>query len=508
MKKTLSLRLRMMLAFFAVAFGIILIFFLMNGVFWNFVYLKTNQRTLERVYQEISEKVREGNTTSEELSESTDNVPTGAVIYFALQGDSDWEFNLITREIVSPKQQQFLRERLQENFLNKESAGVKVLKQTASYTLQEVRIESDENLYYEIYGYMTDSRGAEKKFILSMPLERMYRTFRLSNSFYIAIGASVMLLGLVLIIIISNRVSKPIRELSTISDRMKNLDFSARYTGDKTDEIGVLGNNMNEMASQLERTILKLRMANESLEKDLEEKKHVDEMRKDFISNVSHELKTPIALIQGYAEGLEDMKDDPESFRYYLDVIIDEAGKMDHMVKKLTTLNQLEFGTADFTPVVFDLVEMVRSILTASGKQAEEAGVSLEAEMPESLSVVGDTFEIEEVLNNYFSNAFHHVKAPNRIRVRVEDLGVTARVSVTNTGDPIPEEELDRIWTKFYKVDKARTRSYGGSGIGLSIVKAIMDAHHMECGVYNEPDGVTFWFELARKEEEDRFGGA
>ncbi|MBR4767616.1 MAG: HAMP domain-containing protein [Lachnospiraceae bacterium] len=502
MKKTLSLRVRMMLAFFAVAFVIILIFFLMNGVFWNFVYLRTNRNTLENVYEDVRTKVAAGNTTSEELKESVENVPTGAVIYFALQGDSDWEFNLITREIVSPAQQRFLRERLQENFLNKESEGVKVIKQSDAFTLQEVRIESDENLYYEMFGYMKDNRGTEKKFILSMPLEPMYRTLRLSNTFFVAIGISMMLLGLVLIMVISNRVSRPISELSDISNRMKNLDFSARYTGDQKDEIGILGNNMNEMASQLERTILKLKMANESLEKDLEEKEHVDEMRKDFISNVSHELKTPIALIQGYAEGLEDMKDDPESFRYYLDVIVDEAGKMDRMVKKLTTLNQLEFGTADFMPVVFDIVEMVRSVIAASKKQAEEKGVLMEADLPEKLTVFGDTFEIEEVLNNYFSNAFHHVKAPNRISVRAEDLGVTARVSVFNSGDPIPEEDIDKIWTKFYKVDKARTRSYGGSGIGLSIVKAIMEAHHMEYGVYNDADGVTFWFELARKEEE------
>ena len=388
---------------------------------------------------------------------------------------------------------------LSKNFLNASTTGVRVLEKNENYTLQQVKLGNSE--YYECYGYMEDQNGDLKKFILSIPLDRMMRTGRLSNIYFIYTGIGVLLLGALLIIIISGRVTKPIRQLTDLSNRMKNLDFSARYTGDKEDEIGTLGNNMNEMASQLERTILKLRMTNDELSKELEEKKHVDEMRKDFISNVSHELKTPIALIQGYAEGLQDVSDDPESFKYNVDVITDEADKMNRLVKKLTTLNQLEFGAADYSPVEFDIVEMVRSLVFASKKKTEDLHASVTIEAPESLSVLGDPFEIEEVITNYFSNAMNHLLPPNEIVFRVDDLGLKARVSVKNTGNPIPEDELERIWTKFYKVDKARTRSYGGSGIGLSIVKAIMTVHGEECGVYNEPDGVTFWFELAKSGE-------
>ncbi len=496
----MSLRNRTMLMFFGIMALITLLFFGMNTFFWKVIYPSTNRKTLKTVYEDIAEKVRSGDETSSGLSETLNNVRTGSIIYFALQGEDDWDFNLITREIASVQQQEFLKQRLQEDFLMAEHAGVRVLEQDDLHTLQFVKVTEEEQ-YYECYGYMVNRNGELKKFIFSMPLDRTFRTYGMINRFFLILSLVVLVLGTIVIFFVSNRVTKPIRQLTDISDRMKNLDFSARYTGDKKDEIGVLGNNMNELSSQLERTILKLRLANEELSKDLEEKEHVDEMRKDFISSVSHELKTPIALIQGYAEGLSDLRDDPESFRYYCDVIVDEADKMNRMVKKLMTLNQLEFGNADFQPEVFDIIEMLRSILSANQKKAEEKGAVIECRTPERLTVLGDPFEIEEVVTNYLSNAFNHLAAPNRITFTVEDLGPTARISVENTGKQIPESDLDKIWTKFYKVDRARTRSYGGSGIGLSIVKAIMNAHHQECGVYNVPDGVVFWFELQRAEE-------
>ena len=502
MKKGLTLKRRVMLSFFAVTAGIIALFFLTNALFWKVIILRINRDMIESVYVDIAEQVKSGNTTSKDLLAVIDEHSSSSTLYFARHGDSDWEFNLITREIISQNQQRFLLERLQDDFLNSNPNGVSVLKKTGDYTLQHVVLPKDGSEYFELYGFMQDQQGDLKKFILSMPLQRTKQVYRFSNQFFMVISVFILIVGTILIIIITNRVTKPIRQLTDLSDRMKNMDFSARYTGDKTDEIGVLGNNMNEMASQLERTILKLQLANDQLSKDLKEQEHIDEMRKDFISNVSHELKTPIALIQGYAEGLKDTLGDPESFNYYCDVIADETDKMSRMVKKLTTLNQLEFGTAEFTPVTFDIIEMVRSVIRQSSKQIRDASATVLLDGPKELLVVGDEFEIEEVVNNYFSNALHHLEAPNEIRFRVENLGPTARISVENTGNPIPEDELQKVWIKFYKVDRARTRTYGGSGIGLSIVKAIMEAHHQEYGVYNTDCGVTFWFELQTSTEE------
>ncbi len=227
-------------------------------------------------------------------------------------------------------------------------------------------------------------------------------------------------------------------------------------------------------------------------------------MRKEFLSNVSHELKTPIALIQGYAEGLkEGINDDAESREFYCEVIMDEAGKMNTMVKKLLDLNQLEFGNDVVVMERFDIVALIGNFLTSAEILIEQNGIMLKHEQYEPIYVWADEFKTEEVVRNFFSNAMNHANGDKiiEIKYRMTEMDGTnkVRVSVFNTGEPIPEESLPHIWEKFYKVDKARTREYGGSGVGLSIVKAIMESMNEQYGVINYTNGVEFWFELETK---------
>ena len=298
----------------------------------------------------------------------------------------------------------------------------------------------------------------------------------------------------------SKRITKPLLELTEISRRMSNLDFEARYEGGGEDEIGTLGQNFNKMSEELEHTISELKTANNELQEDIEQKKQIDEMRKEFLSNVSHELKTPIALIQGYAEGLKEcINDDAESREFYCDVIMDESAKMNNMVKKLLTLNHLEFGNDQAAMERFDLTDLVRGVVQSAQLLADQKGAQISFPQSEPVYVWGDEFKVEEVVTNYVSNALNHVDGEMKIEVKMMRRENHVRLSVFNTGTPIPEEELDKIWIKFYKVDKARTREYGGSGIGLSIVKAIMESMHQKFGVVNYDNGVEFWFELEEK---------
>ncbi|MBR3165860.1 MAG: HAMP domain-containing protein, partial [Lachnospiraceae bacterium] len=290
-----------------------------------------------------------------------------------------------------------------------------------------------------------------------------------------------------------------ILRLSEISDHMADLSFDVRYDGHDSNEIGVLGRNMNHLSDSLQETVTNLRAANEKLESDLREKEQLDEMRRLFLSNVSHELKTPIALIQGYAEGLtEGIADDPDSTRYYCEVIADEAGKMNEIVKRLLSLDAIESGKMQITYSDFDLCELIRGIGESSRKLAADKDVRLEFDLPDELQVHADEFMIEGVLQNYFSNAWHYVSDPGTVTAYYRDVYGRARIYIRNTGSCIPEEHIQHIWDKFYKIDKARTRAYGGSGIGLSIVKAIMKTHNSRCGVRNTEDGVEFWFEVER----------
>lgn len=187
-------------------------------------------------------------------------------------------------------------------------------------------------------------------------------------------------------------------------------------------------------------------------------KEQIDEMRKEFLSNVSHELKTPIALIQGYAEGLKEcINDDPESREFYCEVIMDESSKMNQMVKKLLTLNQLEFGNDVVTMERFDLVSLVKGVIQSASILAQQKEAKLLFNEEEPVYVWADEFKVEEVVTNYISNALNHLEGEKVIDVKlIHEPGNVIRTTVFNTGKPIPEEDLDKIWIKFYKVDQSQ----------------------------------------------------
>ena len=378
------------------------------------------------------------------------------------------------------------------------TGDIRLVKQTDTYRIQETRDDKVNVNYLEMWGQLSDG----DYFLIATPLESMIDTARLSMLFYVIVGLAAILVSMILINLIIRRYTRPIVLLTEQSKRMADQDFDARYTGDETNEIGELGRSFNKMSEELERTISELKSANVELQRDNERKTKIDEVRKDFLNNVSHELKTPISLIQGYAEGLKDnVAEDADSRDFYCDVIIDEATKMNTMVRKLLTLNQLEFGNDQVVMDRFDLVQLVRGVISGMQIMIGEAGVHVIFDANEPIYVWGDEFKIEEVMTNYMSNAIHHADGEKRIEVRPEADGKNIRLVVFNTGDPIPEEDLTRVFEKFYKVDKARTREYGGSGIGLSIVKAIMDGHNQYCGVENQENGVAFWFTLERCSE-------
>ncbi len=371
------------------------------------------------------------------------------------------------------------------------------------YTLQKSIDNANGSEYIDIWGIAkkTDDINTNVIFIRSK-MESIEDSVTISNKFMAYVGVVALCIGSMLVLIISKKVTAPIKKLYLISDEMKKLNFEAKYenSSDYKNEIDVLGQNMNELSETLETSIKDLKNANIALKHDIAKKEEIDEMRKEFLSNVSHELKTPIALIQGYAEGLkEGINDDEENRNFYCEVIMDEASKMNIMVKKLLTLNQLEFGNESANMERFDIVEMVKNYIRSAELLAKQKDVTVKFGDYHPIFVWGDEFKIEEVLQNYYSNAINHVSGDNIIEIKLVHKDGKVRVSVFNTGESIPKENIDYIWDKFYKVDKARTREYGGSGVGLSIVKAIMESMQQDYGVINYANGVEFYFELETK---------
>lgn len=371
-----------------------------------------------------------------------------------------------------------------------------IISSNDNYTLQKVYDERLGDYYLEIWGTLDNGYSI----ILRTPIQGIKDNVNISTTLIKYVGGAILAVGIIAAFVVSTYITRPIKQLSNIAEKMSEMDFNARYEGSDKGEIGLLGKSMNNMSEKLEQNIAELKKANLELKKDIDKKEKLEIMRTDFLSNVSHELKTPIALIQGYAEGLkEGITDDPESMEFYCDVIMDEANKMNTMVKRLLTLNQIEFGNDEPEMERFDINELIASVADANAIRAGQKNMSIVFDNRNEHNFVwADEYKTEEVLTNYISNALNHCDGKRAIEVRTEksENGGTITVTVYNSGKNIDDEDLERIWEKFYKTDKARTREYGGNGIGLSIVKAIMDSMGQEYGARNVSDGVEFWFNL------------
>lgn len=379
------------------------------------------------------------------------------------------------------------------NDLDKDMERSRILKQTDTCTMWQVHDRFAGMEYVECWGQFDNVYY----FLIRSPLESIKESAAISNSFYFVVGAIIVVISGLIILVVTSRITRPISELTKLSEKMSDLDFEARYQSWAGNEIDVLGDNFNKMSRKLESTISELKSANNKLQKDIEDKIKIDEMRKEFLDNVSHELKTPIALIQGYAEGLnENISDDPESREFYCEVIMDEASKMNKLVKNLLTLNQLESGKDAPLMERFDIVSLIKGVIGSMHIMIEQKEATVIFEEIEPVYVWADEFKTEEVVTNYTSNALNHLDGERKVEIKVFREGDCVKVTVFNTGTPIPEEDIPNLWNKFYKVDKARTREYGGSGIGLSIVKAIVEGMNQKYGVCNYDNGVEFWFTL------------
>lgn len=466
---------------------LILALMMINLRFLEPYYINNKKVAFIEMYQELNTAVEDGSIENEDVSTELAHLAEENNISFLV---SDQTLEKVFTNVQNPER---LRNQLVGYLLNQAQKQGKVLEKTNDYEISQSFDPWNQKEYIDMWGHI----GNDNQFLLRSPVEGIRESAEISNRFLVYIGSVLGILALVLVWYFSKRMTKPLLELTALSDRMANLDFEAKYNSGGKNEIGELGANFNRMSEKLESTISELKKANNSLKHDIEQKEKIEQMRTEFLGNVSHELKTPIALIQGYAEGLkEGVSDDPDSRQFYCDVIMDEAAKMNQMVKNLLTLNQLEFGDEDIVFERFDITELIRGILQSMEILAQQAEAQVIFGLREPVYVWADEFKVEQVLRNYISNAFHHVDGEKVVEVKVMKGPDKARVSVFNTGQPIPEEDLAHIWDKFYKVDKAHTREYGGNGIGLSIVKAIMESFHQEYGVNNYDNGVEFWFEL------------
>jgi len=213
--------------------------------------------------------------------------------------------------------------------------------------------------------------------------------------------------------------------------------------------------------------------------RDITEEKRVETIKKDFVANVSHELRTPLASIKGYSEALLDDDTDKARQREFLEIIDRHATRMSRIIDDLLILSRLESSAVSLDSAPVDMADLIRSTLKGCLKQASDKSITISSDLPETLpGVMGDRDRLEQVVVNLLDNAIKYTPAGGSVSISAVDLGGEVRVDVSDTGIGIPEDDISRIFERFYRVDKARSRALGGTGLGLAIVKHIIQGHN------------------------------
>lgn len=322
-----------------------------------------------------------------------------------------------------------------------------------------------------------------------------------------AITIILLLLSLVIIGLALLRLTKPIKHMVHITDKMSKLDFSEKLPPTKVLELSELSDKINTMSDTLDTALTDLQQKNEKLQQDIENERTLDNLRQVFISGVSHELKTPIAIIQGYAEGaLTFLDSNPEAAREYCTVIMDESVRMNQMVMKLLEITKYDSGAYVPNKEVFPIREMFTQWFEKESTAFADKGITAVNDIDAALFGEGDSIILASVVNNYLSNAMSHVAGEKIIRAYAEEKDDVYRIWVHNTGKPIAEKDIDKIWNSFYRADKAMSRSQGRFGLGLAIVASIQKLHDQSYGVENTDDGVRFYFDIKKAEKPEKKG--
>jgi len=292
--------------------------------------------------------------------------------------------------------------------------------------------------------------------------------------------------------------------MSDVANKIANLDFSAKCQINREDEIGALAENINVVSDSLNTALTELREKNEQLMEDIEKERRIEKMRADFISAASHELKTPIAIIRGYAEGLKmNVEDDNENANEYCDIIMREADRMNVLVLNMLEQSLYSSGVKQPDMSEFEVNEFINNLLKSITPIFEEKGVDVKYSEENDIVAFADKTQMTTVLSNIVLNACSHASGERLIEITTEKQDEKIRVNVFNTGSCVEDKDKDGIFTSFYRADKAHSRAEGRFGLGLSIVKSITENHNCECGFENKENGVTFWFTMPTERKLD-----
>lgn len=313
-----------------------------------------------------------------------------------------------------------------------------------------------------------------------------------ASAFTTAIIFICAAIALIWITVFAKKFSSPITQMTEITKRMADKKFDKRLNIERKDEIKQLADSVNDMADSLSKTLSDLESANIQLKKDILLKQQIDDMRKEFVADVSHELKTPVSIIRGYAEGLKsDLSEEKKN--KYCDIIIDESIRMNELVLSILQLSKYEAETEPNEKTEFDLYALSKAL----GERVFADKIHCyKSEIAENTVVTADKTAVEKVLKCYLENANSHLSDGGKVIIFAKAEDGKTKISVYNDGETIEEEKLPLLWQSFYRGDTSHKRDNSRFGLGLSIVKAICEKNGYGYGVMNLENGVCFWLTI------------
>ena len=475
----------MIILFTSVLFTVLALQIAFNVFFAENVYINGRQKQMINIYNQLSTNyVAERDYIYKNINKFEDEINLralvfdkhGNIIYQTLAGD-------VNEDLIIPyainKDGKIIN-----NFTS--SPQVSMVKSYRNNTETIAVRGSIENIYGDHY------------VVLESPLSAITEATETLNKFVIFISTILMALGSLIIYYFANRLSKPVLEINDVAKNVANMDFSKKVSDRHTnDELATLAKNINFMSDQLESMIYDLKVANIELKKDNDIRRQIDDMRRDFIANVSHELKTPLSLLQGYSEMLKgDIVGIDKDF--YYDVIIDESQHMNELVKRLLNISSLENGLTKLNYEKFDMSELALWIISKNDILARDKNIEIKHNLSKNAFVFADKLFIEQAMTNFLSNAITY--GQEKIEIEITEHEDKYMFKIKNDGNSISDGDLEKVWDSFYRTDKSRTRSKDKNfGLGLYIVKTIINAHSGNFGACNEDNQVAFWFEIEKE---------
>lgn len=352
------------------------------------------------------------------------------------------------------------------------------------------------NNYYIIISDKTIIDEQNVYFFTLHKIEKVSFVFSTLNPYYILMYVICFIILIVISFFYTKLITKPLLYLNSVAKKIANLDFSIKSNISTNDELGELSNSLNSVSENLEKAINKLKYTNTQLANEATIRTENEKRIRYLLTNLSHEFKTPLSIISGFIDILKDKVNEKEP-DYYYDVILDEIENLDHLIGETIELSKLESGYYNIDFKVFNINDIIKKVCTVFEKKFNEKNLTL-IKNTNDTKVYADINKIEQVLINFISNAVKYTKRGKKIYLRIEEYNDDEIIIFIENENKIKNEDITNIWKRFYRMEKTEKKSYKGSGIGLEIVKNILELHDSTYGVKNLEDRVQFFFTLSK----------